>query len=414
MKRKILCTILTSCVLIGSVFSTGCSLPFNTNEETAETEESESIPESPYYLSEEELPENEYYIVRTATVTNTSITGKTEEIEETRYYPIYKAESTMEDTPYEASGYDPTRVVWVNDSVDEYMIPTMYAGDKLIYKSSTYIPETYALEKYFDNGYTLGVMGLTQDLSGNYRYNSEEGSHSMSLSDAAGFDALTDVETIYFAQVGDEKVTPLNVSMSGTITGLEKDGLYECDIRQGTEKIAATLTANIHYFSSAETYVFGSFSFITPVVIEINVPEYVTTGYYYLGSGGFFRYIADESVTDCTALEASAYNSTIYTYDSEGGVDGTNVGLIFDDNGFLVEGEREDDTYGSTSGYTYDEIVNLSSNESNTETEDTVVESDDTTKAEKESETETESNTNTESESETNINTETETEVNDQ
>ena len=187
-------------------------------------------------------------------------------------------------------------------------------------------------------------MGLAQDTSGNYRYygknstNSMLESHVMTTSDAVGFDGMDDVETLYLAQVGDQRVTSLNVSPSGTVTGLEKNKEYECDVRAGTKKVPVKLTANIHYFSSAETYFFGSFTFITPEIAQINIPSYVMTGYYNIGAAGFFRYIADESVTDWKEVETSAYNDTIYTYDETGRVDGTNTGLIFDENGFLVPG----------------------------------------------------------------------------
>lgn len=358
MKRKIsqiLCIGVIGALILGSMVSfTGCSLL---------TEEDEMTEVTPvYYLSEEELPEDAFYIVRTVEVTQTSLTGNEETYDETRYYPLYQAENTIDEIRDTYEGYEPERIEWVNYDVDEGLIPTMYATDKMIYKSSTKIPSIYTMEKFFDNGYTLGVMGLKQDLSGNYRYygpnESTQTSFTMSKSDATGFDQLEGVETIYFAQVGDDRVTPLNVSLSGTITGLDFEKQYECDIRQGTEKIAATLTCNIHYFSSAETYLFGSFTFITPIIAQINIPDYVTTGYYDLNGGGFYRYVADESITNWKELSHDDYNATIYTYDEDGNVDGTSIGCIFDENGFLVTGEMErDDASLKKSGLSYSQLM---------------------------------------------------------
>ena len=357
MKHKIISTIMVGCMLLGTVFAaSGCSFP-GTGRKAAT--------EPVYYLSEKELPEDAYYIVRTETVKKKTLTGGEEEVEETRYYPLYQAENTIDSVNDTYKGYDPTRITWVNADIDEALVPTMYAEDKMIYKSSKSIPTTYALEKFFDDGYTLGVMGLAQDLSGNYRYygpnESTQTSFTMGKSDATGFDDLKGVDTIYFVQVGDTMVTPENVSLSGTITGLDFEKKYDCDIRQGTKKINATLTCNIHYFSSAETYMFGSFSFITPIIAQINIPNYVTTGYYNLNGGGFYRYVADKKVTSYSDLKASDYNKTIYTYDEDGDVDGTTIGCTFDENGFLVKGTSKNSTYtGKKSGLTYDALINES------------------------------------------------------
>lgn len=353
MKRRIVSIALVGCMLVGMIASlTGCG-------ESSST--SAAATEPPFYLSEDELPSDAYYIVRDVTVKETSLTGKESKVKQTRYYPLLQANNTMENIHENKAGYDPSRVTWVNKDLDEATIPTMYATDKMIYKSSNNIPTKYALEKFFDNGYTLGVMGLKQDLSGNYRYSGGDGGgHTMPTSDAVGFDGMEDVESIYLVQVGDERITPLNMSMSGTVTGLEAGKVYSCDVRRGTERVLVDLTANIHYFSSAETYMFGSFTFITPLIAELNIPDYVTTGYYNIGGGGFYRYVADEDITDYTKLAAEDYNKTIYTYNKDGGVDGTSIGMHFDENDFLVEGELldYDGKVIERDGLTYDEVTN--------------------------------------------------------
>lgn len=353
MKSKFLNNLLIGGLIIGSLFSfTGCG----------KKNKKSGTKEPKYFLSEDKLPEDTYYIVRTEKLTKKNIVGKKKVVKETRYYPLLKAENTIEDINTEPKGFSPKRLVWVNKDIDESQIPTMYAKDKLIYKSSKKIPTTYAMEKFFDNGYTLGVMGLTQDLSGNYRYygkdDSTNKSATMSTSDAVGFDSLKGVESIYLAQVGNKRVTPLNVSPSGTITGLKKDKVYSCDVRKGTERIDAKLTCNIHYFSSAETYLFGSFSFVTPVIAQINVPDYVETGYFRINDGGFFRYVSDSDVSDYRKLKAENYNETIYTYDEDGVIDGTNINCIFDENGFLIPGTKEKNYSNKQSGLSYKDLMN--------------------------------------------------------
>lgn len=327
-----------------TVFLAGCGKGQDSSSEKAKLTPDDIQPV--YYSSEEELPNDMAYIVRTTTEKVKTKDGTTKQ-KVTRYYPIYyDIETSMETDAAYPAGEDPSRIAWVNYNVDEGYIPTMYPGDELVYKSATYIPTSYSLEKFYDDGYTLGVAKLQQDLSGNYRFDKEDfGSVTMSTSDAVGFSALTDIDSIYLVSVGKERVTPLNVSSSGSVTGLELMKTYECDIRQGTEKIDAALTCNIHLFSSAETYGFGSFNFITPHIARLNVPDYVSTGYYDLNGLGFFRYIAEEDV-DYHDLSTEDYNKTIYQYNEDGKLVGTTVGLSFDENGFLVATgvSNEDDT----------------------------------------------------------------------
>ena len=114
-----------------------------------------------YYTSEEELPENAYYIMHKAKDDK----GKPY----VKYMPLLAAENNYGSLANESyTGFNPKRITWVNYNVDEGAIPTLSKNDKLIYKSSTYIPTKYALEKFFDEGYTFGVAGLKADNSGNY------------------------------------------------------------------------------------------------------------------------------------------------------------------------------------------------------------------------------------------------------
>ena len=333
MRRKITKCLLAATCLVFSLGITGCGKQEPEEDTYLTPDDIENV----YYLTEEELPDDMVYIVRTTTEQETDKDGNVTEVEVTKYYPIYyEIEGNCDEDPYGNAGEDPSRIEWVNYNVDEGYIPTMYPGDKLIYKSHTYIPTKYSLEKFYDNGYTLGVALLQQDLSGNYLYDNEKaGSFVMTTSDAVGFESLEDVKSIYLVAVGEHRISPINMSPSGTVTGLTLMDKYQCDIRTGTERIDATLTCNIHSFSSAETYWFGSFTFISPHIAELNVPDYVTTGYYNINNLGFFRYIKEEGV-DYHDLTFEDYNETIYAYNEDGKVIGTTLGLSFDENNFLV------------------------------------------------------------------------------
>lgn len=297
------------------------------------------------YTDETAMPADTFYIVHK--------TKKSGNI----YYPLLKANASFTEARTDIAGADSSRIEWVNYNGDEGQIPTMRKGDSIIYKSSTSVPLEYTLEKFFDGGYTFGVAGLYQDASGKYRYTNKDNNGGSSLtnptSDAVGFDAL-EADSIYFASYKNGKKTvkiePSNVSLSGTVKDLKRGKQYECDIRTGTEKMKAMLTANIHYFSSAETYKFNNFEFITEHVAKITTPSYITTGYYNLNGAGFFRYV--DGKTKVSKLKAKDYNKTIYTYDEDNNINGTTNGYVFDENDYLVK-----DVNGSTiapEDYTYD------------------------------------------------------------
>ena len=373
-------TFITIALLICMCSITACTLPINTQKEAPPELTPEDFTPN-FYLSEDELPEDAYYIAHDVTEYKTDKDGNQEEIHYTQYFPLLQAEVTYDEKRESYAGYDFNRVVWVNYSKDEGLIPTMYKDDRLIYKSSTFIPTKYALEKFFDNGYTLGVCGLVQDLSENYRYYSSEDNgmgRVLSTSDAAGFDGL-EADSVYLVQVGDKRVTPANVSMSGTVTGLNLMEAYDCDIRTGTERILANLKCNVHYFSSAETYMFGAFTFITPIIAQLNIPKYVSNGYYEINGGGLFRFAGnDASITDWHQFNADLCNSTIYIYDEEGRVAGTTIGLVFDENGFLREETAVDNVntsrvHGDTQ--TYEELLEVLTN-GITVTKETILEQD--------------------------------------
>lgn len=328
MKKKIIMAFALSMCTVA--LFTGCG-----NSGSADTQAKEityTVPSdfSPlFYSSEEELPENAFYIVHDTTDENGNPIK--------RYFPLHDAEKSFDKAVTSPQGADANRIVWVNYNIDEGLIPTMYPGDIMIYKSSSSIPVVFQLEKFYDEGYTFGVAGLSQDLSGNYRYSSDNGSIVMYTSDAVGFEDL-EAESIYFVSAEDMRISPSCISPSGTVMGLELMKQYNCDIRTGTEKISALLTANVHYFSSAENYLFGSFSFITEHIAQINIPEYAQTGYYSINGSGIYRYLKNE--TEYESLKESDYNRTIYAYEdtyNNKKITGTITGLVFDENGFLVE-----------------------------------------------------------------------------
>lgn len=333
MKKKIIAIVLG----VTMIFTlAGCSKKIDVSKMTPDDYEPQFFEFEKGNVNEDKLPDDTFFIIK-------------ETKKSVRYYPLYSAcETTVTEQEEFATGADPSRVIWVNYNIDEGLIPTMNKDDTLIYKSQTLIPNIYAMEKFYDHGYTFGVAGLKPDVSGKCKYesiNSDSGSGSgivQTTSDAAGFDSL-EAESIYFVSVGDTYVTSDTLNQPGAISGLELMKQYKCDIREGTKKNDVSLTANIRLFSSAENYMFSDFEFITPYIAKINLPDYMTTGYYCANAAGFFKYDKDGSKDN---------NETIYTYDEYGDLNGAMVdGVLkkFDDNGFIVDYEeiKEGDEYSN-------------------------------------------------------------------
>ena len=331
-KRKSLIAISLILIFILTSLS-GCGKTQDVSKMTPDDYEPEYYEFSGNSVNEDELADDTFYIVKKFK-------------HKTRYYPIYRnCETSIEEALTEQTGTDPTRIAWVNYNIDEGLIPTMDKDDTLIYKSSTLIPSTYSLEKFYDLGYTFGIAGLTPDISGKYQYlsatsgDADGNGRVQTTSDAAGLDNV-DAESIYFNKVDNQTITSSNVNIAGAISGLKLMKKYKCDIREGTVKDDVSLTANIRLFCSAENYMFSDFDFITPYIAKINLPEYATTGYYCINAGGFFKYNKDDSKNN---------NETIYTYDEYGNLNGAlidNVLKKFDDNGFIIDYEdkkSEDD-----------------------------------------------------------------------
>lgn len=211
---------------------------------------------------------------------------------------------------------DPTRFCWVKSGYDETCIPTMYENDKLIYKSINAITDGFALERFSDGGYTIGLAGLQKSKSGNYIYTPESG-YSQPDSDTINIDNLGANE-IYIVSVGKERVTDKNVSPTGYITGLTKNNNYVCDIRTGTISKLAAFRANIHIFVSLEQYMISKFYFSNPLYIEIALEKSMPTGYYSVNGAGLFRYITNKDKERESELTAADYNMPFIAVDADG------------------------------------------------------------------------------------------------
>ena len=290
----------------GTAVTGAVQAPQKTIEEMAAEAGDAWDPQPEYYSSLEEIPEDTYCIEH-------------QEADGTmRYYLPYATYSSGFDVRDYPSKDNPERFVWVKADIDEGFIPTMYSTDRLIYKSSNNFPDRYAIERFYDGGYTFGLANLVKDAGGHYQY--QRGVTWIEpSSDAVGF-ATLGAERVTFASVGGTPVDESLIAPGGYITGLLPLTDYKCDVRVGTESVLPepVFRTDIHIWTSFETYFVNKFDFGDVHTIKLEHNPGLMTGYYVVNNCGLIRYV---SASDEAAYSSGAeidYNVPYFLYDSEG------------------------------------------------------------------------------------------------
>jgi len=221
------------------------------------------------------------------------------------------------------------RSIWIESGVDD-SIPTVGAGDYLIYVSKTEVPDGIVFERFADYGYTIGVSNMIKDSSGHYYIqfaSTDEDDYKYYIdtkSDANQVAELDPITKLYLDKVGKVKVREDTVSDGGTVLGLKKDKTYICEFYTGTFYQDFRMTANIHSFSSLERFVSYDYEFMHSNFIVIKIPEYFKSGYYFVNGVGLFRYVSGEDV--------SKYNGEAY----DPAIDWNDPIILYDDDGIKI------------------------------------------------------------------------------
>lgn len=327
LRRKLIVLGLVTTFIIAAV---GCG-----KKEQAKEKPKPKIEIAPdYYTKEADIPDDTYCIAH-------KLKDK-----DVVYYPLLKTTSMgeVEDAPVGAVA---TRFFVLNKN--EKKLPTMYPGDKLIYKNGNALPDHFIWEKFYDAQYSIGIAGLTADTNNKpiYQVDNEntfldETSNAREMKKIIQLAKQRNDDDAYVIlnQLSYKKeVYPLDSShlnSTGFIAGLDRNKTYTVETRLGTEKQDIKITSNTHFFTEAETYLAKGYDFLTDEVIRVNTPTYLTTGYYEINGAGAFRYLRTEKTFENIPL--SEYNKTIYTYATGSNTPiGTADGLMIDENGYLTE-----------------------------------------------------------------------------
>ena len=226
-------------------------------------------------------------------------------------------------------------VLWFDSSSDKE-IPTLYEGDVLLYGSSTEIPfEGITWERYADYGYSIGVANLIGDESGHYHISNPDGKgfglYVYDKSDAVELQQYTALTNLFIDKVGKTKVRNKLVSEGGTIQNLEKNGAYVCEWYTGSYYQDFKMIANIHPFCALETFTTYDYEFLHSSCIQITIPNWFKTGYYYANNIGLFRYVKGNDIED---YNGEAYDPSIDWNDR-----------------IIIKNDRGDVVYDPSTGY---------------------------------------------------------------
>jgi len=203
-------------------------------------------------------------------------------------------------------------MIWFT-SANDYSIPTLYPGDKLLYVSDRSIPyKGITWNRFCDYGYTIGVGNLVGDDSDHYHIVSENGKNFKGYvydkSDAVDLNSYAGVTDLFLDKVGGVPVRKNSISEGGTVSNLDKDQMYLCEWYTGSFYQDFEMTADVHAFCFLEEFTTKDYDFLHSNVIEITIPEWFKTGYYYVNGSGLFRYI---SSSDSKLYNGEAYDPSV-------------------------------------------------------------------------------------------------------
>lgn len=218
--------------------------------------------------------------------------------------------------------------IWFT-SANDVDIPTLYEGDKLLYISSTYVPyEGISWERFADYGYTIGVANMVGDESGHYRIVNSDGDgyegYVYPGSDANELNQYLTVSNLFLDKIGGKTIRDSSISDGGTVLNLTKDKNYVCEWYTGTYYQDFKMKADIHTFGHLEEFTTYNYEFLHSNCIEIQIPDWLKTGYYYVDGIGLFRYV--------TAEDRYYYNDKPYDAD----IDWNDPIILYDQDGNMI------------------------------------------------------------------------------
>lgn len=206
---------------------------------------------------------------------------------------FYKPLNTMgsEDNASDDSGNVYT---WFTEEYDN-AIPKMSSDDKLIFYSTTSRPSSVVLYKMTDYGYTVGTTfkygTATGDESSGIKYMQFGKVYNPFSPIESYIGQALSTEAVVSIQEINGKTFKASMLVDGTfLKGLTKDAMYKIGYYEGTIYKSINIKADSHLFLQEYSTVVSSYTELKSTYFQINIPEDLAPGYYYIDKVGMFYY----------------------------------------------------------------------------------------------------------------------------
>ena len=213
---------------------------------------------------------------------------------DTGFYETVIGQTNLTDTTRIAKVEDSSRIMSFtrNDS----LIPTLYKDDTLVYSTSTGISKI-VLERFKDNGWSIGTYNLQTDESSKAKYVIGTSAYDKTSSLGAGFSKVeitNESALVIVDRVGGKIITGDNLTESGVVTGLKMGSVANVDLYVGTTHYEIPATVDTHILSSMELYEINDYMLNPDGYAEIVMPDYLLSGYYFINGVGMFKYVDND------------------------------------------------------------------------------------------------------------------------
>lgn len=356
MKKKIISLALAA--LLGVGLLTGCG-----EDKDVQTEETDK---PGMELTTKDLSDGNYYIRH----------------KDGKFTKLYTGKASF-DTSDGASEASDDRVLWYKK--DFKYIPTLYTekGDTLVYYSKNAFEESFDFERFYDLGYSVGICKMKVKDSGRYSISTDKEEKTtypggdtdklLSLGDEENEAIVIDAvagQILRATKTSNESNTfedSKYVTQWKTIKGLRQNQYYNFTVYKGTVRKNFKFRANVRILGSAEYATSSDYVYDkdNSKIINIGIPNNFHSGYYYVNSGGLFRYVIGNQYNESTSFN----EPNEYPEDSDEQVDTSVTGDDYDedDDNALDDGDEDNsDRYSmqDDSGANYDNVVDFTPNSS--------------------------------------------------
>lgn len=130
------------------------------------------------------------------------------------FYKLPSGERTYSEDELIAKEASIDRMVWFGK--DDVFIPTLYNDDKLIYCTEDTIPNSFVWERYYDNGYTIGISHLEQNDANRYVTTKIDENIKADSALSAALADVSEEESIVIDKIDAKTVNNTMVSEAGT------------------------------------------------------------------------------------------------------------------------------------------------------------------------------------------------------